>query len=371
VSYAARSRELDGDILRTIDAWHRHGTPMSEGDFDDLALRIFAYQLDYNGPYARYCASLGISPSSLPASWEAIPPVPAAAFKETTLTTFDPAHAALAFETSGTTTGTGGRHYMETRVLYDAALLAGFDRAVLHDGARLRYLNLVPNPADRPQSSLGYMMAQVAATRGDGQTGWYVRGETFLFEALIADAGGAIEDAQPVCIATTAFALAQAVELLETRALRFDLPPGSRIMETGGFKGRTRTVERPELYARASRAFGIPLASIVAEYGMTELTSQYYDVAPETVPRLADVDARRKAGPPWLRARIVGPQGRTLPDGVVGAIVHVDLANRSSCVAIATEDMGVRFGDGFVLLGREAGASLRGCSLDAESLAAR
>jgi len=51
--------------------------------------------------------------------------------------------------------------------------------------------------------------------------------------------------------------------------------------------------------------------------------------------------------------------------------VHVDLANRSSCVAIATEDLGARFDDGLVVIGREAGAALRGCSLDAEELRPR
>ncbi|MGC1380699.1 MAG: hypothetical protein WA814_06700, partial [Candidatus Baltobacteraceae bacterium] len=65
-----------------------------------------------------------------------------------------------------------------------------------------------------------------------------------------------------------------------------------------------------------------------------------------------------------------GPDRATLPNGTVGALVHVDLANRSSCVAIQTEDLGVRFDDGLVLIGREQGASLRGCSLDAEDLRA-
>ena len=44
------------------------------------------------------------------------------------------------------------------------------------------------------------------------------------------------------------------------------------------------------------------------------------------------------------------------------------VANRASCVAVATEDLGVRFGDALVLIGRESGAALRGCSLDAETL---
>ena len=54
----------------------------------------------------------------------------------------------------------------------------------------------------------------------------------------------------------------------------------------------------------------------------------------------------------------------TLPNGTVGALVHVDLANRASCVAVATEDLRrSQFNDGsggLVLIGRESGAALRG-----------
>lgn len=137
-------------------------------------------------------------------------------------------------------------------------------------------------------------------------------------------------------------------------------------METGGFKGKTRIVERATLYAALSGTFSLPLHRIVAEYGMTELTSQYYGVTFPDDPG----EARVKAAPPWLRPRIVGPNGRTLPKGVVGALVHVDLANRSSCIAVQTEDLGAEVDGGIVLLGREQGAELRGCSLDAESLRA-
>jgi Acyl-protein synthetase, LuxE len=365
--YARHSRALDSEVLRTIDAWHASGRPLADREFDDLALRIFAYQLRYNEPYSRYCASLGVSETALPNSWQAIPAVPSDAFKETTLATFDPAHAALAFETSGTTSGTGGRHYMETRTLYDAALLAGFDRFMLADGARPRFLNLVPNPAERPESSLGYMMAQVSAQRGDGQTGWYLRGEDLLFEAFLSDVGAAVTDGAAVCIATTAFALVHVLDEMAQRRITFALPPGSRIMETGGFKGRARIVDRAGLYARACEGFGIAESAIVAEYGMTELSSQYYD----EIRSATGVDARRKAAPPTLRTRVVAPNGATLPNGTVGALLHVDLANRSSCVAILTEDLGVAFEDGLVLIGREAGATLRGCSLDAETLRPR
>lgn len=365
MSYRSESNELDDEILRVVERFGG-GHAMSDAEFDDLALRIFAYQLRYNAPYARYCASLGITEGALPASWHEIPPVPNAAYKEATLTTFDVAQAALAFTTSGTTAGVGGRHYMESTTLYDAVSTAAFAAFLLPDGAALRYLNLVPNPADRPDSSLGYMMATVSARFGTAETGWYVRGEALFLDAFLADVADAVERAQPVCISTTAFALVHVLDAMRERGITFALPHGSRMMETGGFKGRARVVDRGELYAAAARAFGIAERTIVAEYGMTELTSQYYDRV--LVDARTASSPRYKGAPPWLRARVIGADGRSLPDGTVGQLVHVDLANRSSCIAISTEDLGVQFAHGLVLIGREAGATLRGCSLDAETL---
>lgn len=351
--YRAEADALDAEILRTI---HTRCVP----DFNALALRIFAHQLRWNAPYARYCAALGISLERMPSSWEAIPPVPAAAYKETALCTFDPAKAQLAFQTSGTTRGTGGMHYMESAALYDAALLAGFREGMLAgDPEPLRYLLLVPNPAENPRSSLGYMMRRVAEELGDGGHAWFLRAEHLAVDAFCTAVERAIAEGRPICIAATAFALVHLLDGLRERGReQFALPPGSRIMETGGFKGRARRVERHVLYADLCEWFGIIPEQIVAEYGMTELTSQYYDGP-----------GRVKIAPPWMRARVVDPQGSTLPPEIVGSLVHVDLANRSSCVAIATEDLGAAVDGGFVLLGREVGAELRGCSLDAESLA--
>lgn len=355
-AYEIEARALDAEILGVIERWHYDGELLEDRAFNNLALRLFAHQLRYNEPYARYCYALGVS--STPQTWEQIPAVPAAAFKEAALTTFDPARAALSFETSGTTRGTPGRHFMETAVLYDAALLAGFDRFVLADGARLRYFNLVPNQAERVNSSLGYMMARVTRVRGNGRNGWYLRGDELLMDALESDLRATIAAHRPVCIAATAFALLHLLDTMEERGVDLVLPHGSRIMETGGFKGRSRTIGREQLYARICTRLGVAENHIISEYGMTELTSQYY----------ASSSARAYSTPPWLRARIVGPDRTTLPNGTTGALLHVDLANRSSCLAILTEDLGVQTNDGFELLGRAAEASSRGCSLDAEAL---
>jgi len=343
LTYETESKELDAEILGIIEAWHQRGQTLSDDRFNDLALRLFAYQIRYNEPYAR--------------TWEDIPGVPAAAFKEASVTTFDPSGAGLTFETSGTTRGVGGLHYMESASLYDAALLAGFDRFVLSDSARLRYFNLVPDPAERTRSSLGYMMGRIAADRGDGATRWYLRGDELLVSDFERDVRAAIADRQPICIAATAFALVRVLDALAQRGIELELPNGSRIVQTGGFKGRTRIVSHDELYAGLCARFGVTVDQICAEYGMTELTSQYYARA-----------SGAYSAPPWLRTRVVGPDRKTLPEGETGSLLHLDLANRSSCIAVQTEDLGMQAAAGLVLLGRETEAPARGCSLDSEQL---
>jgi Acyl-protein synthetase, LuxE len=367
---SANAAALDARILAAIDAYS-----LDDAAFLALARDLFAYQVTHNAPYAAYARSLGFDAQRLPERIVDIPAVPSAAFKEARLATFPAEETVLWFETSGTTLrqaqggllGRGGRHEFPTTALYDAALLASFDRMMLGDGARLRYALLVPDPRERPHSSLGYMMDVVARERGEGEAGWYLHGDDLDVEGFLRDTQRANDDAVPVCVATTAFALVALLDALAERGKALALPSGSRIMETGGFKGRSRIVERAALYREASARLGIPIDAIVAEYGMTELTSQYYD-APSS---RAKIEPRLKIAPPWLRPIVVDGEGRPLPDGIVGAIRHVDLANRGSVIAIETEDLGAIVGDGLILLGREQGAELRGCSLDAETLLAR
>lgn len=358
----ADAPSLDARILAAIGAY-----ALDDAAFLALARDLFAYQIARNAPYAAFARAAGFDAARLPARIDAIPAVPAAAFKEARLAAF-PAHETAAwFETSGTTRGRGGRHELPTTRLYEAALLASFDRMLLGDGARLRYLNLVPDPREHPHSSLGFMMGTVARERGDGADGWYLHGDALDVDGFVRDAARAAAAGVAVCVAATAFALVALLDELAARGETLALPNGSRIMETGGFKGRSRVVERAWLYREASARLGVPVPAIVAEYGMTELSSQYYD-DPAARGR---IEPRVKVAPPWLRAIVVDGDGRAVPDGVVGAVRHVDLANRGSVIAIDTEDLGALAGGGLVLLGREQGAELRGCSLDAETLLAR
>ncbi|MCW2949897.1 MAG: putative acyl protein synthase/acyl-CoA reductase, partial [Thermoleophilia bacterium] len=55
-------------------------------------------------------------------------------------------------------------------------------------------------------------------------------------------------------------------------------------------------------------------------------------------------------------------------DGEHGLLVFHDLANVWSCAAVRSEDLGVRRGTTFELVGRAPGAALKGCSLQLEDI---
>jgi len=357
------ARALDDAFLSIVAAYAARGEDCGEQRFDELARAVFSYQIERNEPYRRYAASLGVDAAHPPASWREIPAAPASAFKDAVLAAFDPRQAELVFHTSGTTTHTSGKHFIERAALYDAALLAGFDRFMLADRAKLRYLNLVPEPRTQPHSSLGYMVGHLSVLRGDGKAAYFLTDERVDAAAFARALDAAIFERQAVCIAGTAFAFVALLDALAESGRTFAAPGGSRIMETGGFKGRTRVVARAALYSALEAQFGIPRERIVAEYGMTELVSQYYDS-----PASRASMTRVKISPPWLRTLVVDANGRELADGETGYLRHVDLGNRSSVVAVDTEDRGYRTTEGIVLLGRESEAPPRGCSLDAEAL---
>ena len=194
------ARTLDARFLAIVADWTRGGTGCDEAAFDALARDELAYQLANNEPYARFAESCGVTLERLPASWRENPAVPSAAFKEATLATFDVRRAECEFHTSGTTAQTSGKHYLARAALYDAALSAGFERFMLADGARLRYLLLVPNPRYRPHSSLGYMMGHLAGLRGDGRTAYFLDDERVDVDGFCAALQKAIDERRDLVV---------------------------------------------------------------------------------------------------------------------------------------------------------------------------
>jgi hypothetical protein len=364
-----------------------------EAEVEALALRVLRYQARANPVYGTLLRNRGLDAGSLE-HWTRFPPVPARAFRDASPYIGGeggkggdgeggkPPEAF--FHTSGTT-GTPGVHRVRDLSLYHASLLPPARR---HLGLRerepvtgqesgaTRVLALLPPPDALPTSSLAHMAGVLVHRFDDGGGGFLLSADWDLEVVRVAEAlERARADGVPVLLLATAFALVHWLERSQAQgASAIRLPPGSRIMETGGYKGRSREVERPVLYHALSGALGVPPERIVNEYGMTEMLSQFYEpVLEEGGP--ADPSLRRHVGPPWVRTRVLDPVTLApVPPGEPGLLCHLDLANLYSAALLLTEDRGVSVPGpamdhtpGFRVLGRGSGAVPRGCSLSLEA----
>jgi Acyl-protein synthetase, LuxE len=361
-SDGAQAREesdaLHARVRAAIGAFERgEGSPEA---FDTVAADLARFQARHVPGYARLCDARGIAPDRIARAADA-PAVPTDAFKLATVFAFDAADAQVTFRTSGTTLGARGAHAFRDVGTYDAAALA-FGRATLARGLAPPVAVLVvgPPPDEAPDSSLAHMCGLFVRALDPGQRmeqSFFVRGGA-LDTSGLRERVTTLTPSRPALVLATSFALVHLIDALGDGVLA--LPCGSRVMQTGGFKGRSREVGADDLRRAISRVFGVPEGSIVGEYGMTELSSQFWEA------RLLDERATGGvyAEPPWARVVPVDPETlEPVAQGTTGIARVEDLANVDSAFAVLTRDRVRRVPGGFELLGRDAGAPPRGCSI--------
>lgn len=329
----------------------------SDAEFDAIALRLFSAQHADNAAFRRFCQLRGITPRSVK-SWRDIPAVPISAFKEVTLSCTPPESAERVFMTSGTTRGeVKGRHYHPTIAVWDASMTRHFAQRFMQGTDRLRMGILFPDEEELPNSSLAHYLALAVRRFGTSDSRWFVGEDGLDVAGVRAMLREAENDGEPIALLGASWSFVHLLDALAAAGERFALPPGSRMLDTGGYKGQSRELAPEEFYARLSAGLGVPRERCINMYGMTELSSQLYDDGNVVVPSV-------KSGPHWLRSRLVDPlTGRDVPRGERGVLVHCDLASFNSVTTILTEDVGVAAEGGFLLLGRAEGAQARGCSL--------
>jgi len=463
---AIGNRQLSEPPHQPSSHYGTAGVGSYDGDFNSLALELFALQFQHNAAYRKICAARSLTPGIVE-HWTQIPAVPTAAFKELELTCLAPNERTTVFHSSGTTEQKPSRHFHspESLKVYEASLWPWFqanmaigapnsDSACFPSGIaradsdqpslrsfgaagigvpsarQFQLIILTPPPEQAPHSSLVHMFETVWQKLGGAETAFVgntadteakrwgerprepqtdmldgssvasphqaavmERGSwTLDFDAVLETLNSSLVTRHSSLLLGTAFSFVHLLDYLAERNLRFDLPAGSRVMETGGYKNRSRSLPKIELHQLITERLGVPPSCIICEYGMSELSSQAYDgievgVRPSpgaaTLNRRVSSDfqespdgslllrpGRAHSGssifhfPPWARMQIISPEtGREVADGETGLIRVFDLANVFSVMAIQTEDLGIRRDEHFELIGRAALAEARGCSL--------
>ncbi len=333
--------------------------------FSNLALRVFEYQYASNPSYAKYAKKRGVTPFNLQ-DWKKIPPVPTKAFKEFPVVSGDLGSVEAVFKTSGTSSSgvSQGEHHVLDLSLYRASLI-GSMRHQFYSQHSPKLLALVKSPRQYQSSSLSFMLGETLGKLSMDRGDFYVNEDNQINnERLVDDLRQCESTGDPVLLAGTAFAFVHWTDWLEECGVSFELPANSRIMETGGFKGRSRVVSRLELYGSLGRLHGISVSSIISEYGMTEMLSQLYE-STSMDQKTGEIKHLGYEGPPWLRSLVLDVETLIeVPAGEEGVLCHFDLANLGSAMGVLTEDVGVALENGAIqLIGRLNDAEQRGCSL--------
>lgn len=332
-----RSEQATGLVARVSEFINASLDGASHEPFDDLARAIAMWQ----HPQCEARRHLPLPTSTT--GWQRLPAVPVDLFKSLHIGTVPALPVARCFQTSGTTQGVRGKHWVWDTELYDHGALRWMKRCV--PDAPTTVVGLLDDPDGAPESSLSHMVALFATATHPPS--WHTDNGHLDRETLQQRLANLD---QPVFLAATAFALAEWLGAAPSA-----LPPGSVVMVTGGFKGRRHELTQEELYAQTLAH--LQPERLVTEYGMTELSSQLWGT-PDSAYR----------PPPWMRVVALDPvNGEPLPPGSEGQLRFVDLCNVDGALSIDTLDQGTVSPSGHVTLrGRLPGSDARGCSLTVE-----
>ncbi|QQR90407.1 MAG: acyl-protein synthetase [Myxococcales bacterium] len=354
--YQALKEEIRSFITRCADAKPR------DSERDALIDQACAYQAKHVQPYKNYLEHLKRSMQTPdPFRWSALP---TDVFRYARIASHSADKDIRVFQTSGTTAEHSGKHPFADLSLYQQAAHHAAKAALFPDRERMRIVILAPSETEAPHSSLSYMLARFIDDFGTPNSIYVWKQNSIQMTLMKKALDESVNHEEPIALLGTSFAF---VHVLDELQQKWQLPSASRIMQTGGFKGKSREVPRDELEKQLSTSFGIPSSHIIAEYGMTELSSQMYEN--KLVRALAQQSWKPGyfCAPPWVRVSIVDPDDlASVEEGQEGLIEIFDLANLDSVCGVLTSDLGIKDANGFYLLGRAPGSLLRGCSLVAE-----
>jgi phenylacetate-coenzyme A ligase PaaK-like adenylate-forming protein len=307
--------------------------------FTQHALELFQKQAVEVEIYRQFIENLGINPKTI-TKLDEIPFLPVEFFKSSEV--YCGQQPPEIVFTSSSTTNTGqSRHMVASIDWYRDAFIQSF----LHffgNPEEFCFLFLLPSYMEREGSSLIFMAEELVKMSNYGQSGFYLNNFNDLHAQLIENEDHKI----PTILFGVSFAL---LDFAENCKINLQ---STKVMETGGMKGRRAELPREALHEILTKSFGV--ASIYSEYGMTELLSQAYSTGNGLF-----------SAPPWMKIMLYNPYNPlSISTNNTGGINIIDLSNRDSCAFLQTSDIGrIHSNEQFEILGRFDYSDVRGCNL--------
>src|SRR5690606_32213271 len=112
---------------------------------------------------------------------------------------------------------------------------------------------------------------------GTADSEYFISPDGMDVEALCRTLESVQSSGTPYALLGASYSFVHLMDEMGRRGLSFQLPPGSRLFDTGGFKGQSREMSMQDFYQSLSQHFGVQPEHCTNMYGMTELSTQFYD----------------------------------------------------------------------------------------------
>jgi len=339
---AAERDRLTEEVLGFLKA----GVDTEVPDFNTYCLRMFAMQYELNPIFREFCEAKKVKPGDV-SRWQDIPMVYNDVFKTHLVASFPLEKSVMACLTGGTTSLTQrGRIFRDeagqklvftaNRIMTGSYLFPDFE-----EGKRCRILILAPSPELAPSMGMAIGIDQTRRHFGTensmfllGKSGIHIND---LLKALRESEASGI----PVAIIGATSAFVYFFQACKRKKMKFKLPPGSRICDGGGYRGRFGKLTRDDYYTMVEETIGIPNSHCVNVLGEAETATNLFDDSLRRCVKGLPAQQRTRPVPPWSRVLAMSIDDLTpLPDGEVGLLAHWDLANVPTVLSVITDNLG-------------------------------
>jgi hypothetical protein len=352
----AERRTLTEDVLRFIEA----GVDAEVPDFDAYCLRMFAMQYEVNAIFREFCDAKKVKPGDV-SRWQDVPLVYNDMFKTHLVASFPVEKAVMGCLTGGTTSLTQrGRIFRDEdgkKLVFGAnkKMTGSYLFPDFEEGKRCRILILAPSPELAPSMGMAIGMDQTRRAFGTADSMFLLGRSGVGIDALLKALRESEASGVPVALIGATAAYVYFFQACRRKKMSFRLPPGSRICDGGGYRGRFGPVTRDDYYAMVQEILGIPGTHCVNVLGEAETATNLFDDALRRHVKGLPPRERTRPVPPWSRVLAMDIDTlEPLPDGKVGLLAHWDLANVPTVLAVITDNLGYTTdgGTGCEIVGR-------------------
>lgn len=333
---------LTEDVLKFIEA----GVDAEVPDFNDYCLRMFALHYEVNAIFREFCDAKKVRPGDI-TRWEDVPMVYNDVFKTHLVASFPLEKSVMACLTGGTTSLTQrGRIFRDEdgkRLVFSAnrMMTGSYLFPDFTEGKRCRILILAPSPELAPSMGMAIGIDQTRRAFGTPDSMFLLGKSGVDVSALIKALRESEACGVPVALIGATSAFVYFFQACRRKKMKFRLPPGSRICDGGGYRGRFGVVTRDDYYEMVQEILGIPNSHCVNVLGEAETATNLFDDSLRRCVKGQPPRKRTRPVPPWSRVLAMSIDDlKPLPDGEVGLLAHWDLANVPTVLAVITDNLG-------------------------------